>query len=439
VAATTNQPPAVAGGRDRGRGRRRGQTAASADNPAGATRAGRRAAHAFDAVRRDRRERRARRSQRPDSRPPTPLDATTTAADELVAAPSLADAVVAADAAGLHYTPDVGPGIKRKRRGKGWRYERPDGRPVGQADIARINALAIPPAWTGVWINPDPKGHIQATGRDAKGRKQYKYHPDWRSTRDETKFGRAIAFAEALPRIRQRVRADLARAGVPREKALAAVVRLLERTLIRVGNAEYARSNESYGLTTLRDDHAAIRPGVVQFAFRGKSGKDHEIEVRDRALAGIVQKMQDLPGQHLFQFLDGDQPRPIGSQDVNDYLREAAGEGFTAKDFRTWAATVHAARALRAAGLAPTKKALTATTNRALDEVAARLGNTRAVCRAAYVHPVVLDGYASGGLLAFEPGACEIDGLDNDEWLALAWLRASQEASAPPEREPVAA
>lgn len=336
--------------------------------------------------------------------------------------------MAAAGAAGLHYTPDTGPGIKRRRCGKAFRFVRPDNRPASAADVARIRALAIPPAWRDVWINPDPKGHIQATGRDARGRKQYRYHPDWRALREETKFEHAVAFAEALPRIRQRVRADLARSGMPREKTLAAVVRLLERTLIRVGNAEYARTNDSYGLTTMVDGHASFEGNAVRFCFRGKSGKEHEVGVRDRALAGIVRRMQDLPGEPLFQFLDGETPRPIGSGDVNDYLREIAGESFTAKDFRTWAATTLAARTLRRLGPAPSKRALVTNVNRALDEVAERLGNTRAVCRASYVHPAMLSGYEDGALLAFECGPHEIEGLDDDEWFALAWLRRSASA-----------
>ncbi len=333
----------------------------------------------------------------------------------------------AAKAAGLRYTPDTGPGIKRRRAGKGFRYVRPGGRPASAADAARAKALAIPPAWREVWINPDPKGHIQATGRDARGRKQYRYHPDWRALREETKFEHAIAFAEALPRIRARVRADLSRSGMPREKTLAAVVRLLERTLIRVGNAEYARANDSYGLTTMVDDHATFEGSAVRFSFRGKSGKEHEVGVRDRSLAGIVRRMQDLPGEPLFQYLDGDTPRPIGSGDVNAYLREITGEPFTAKDFRTWAATTLAAQRLRRLGSAETKRALVANVNRALDEVAGRLGNTRAVCRASYVHPAVLSGYEDGALVAFECGPCGIDGLDEDEWFALAWLRQARD------------
>ena len=206
-------------------------------------------------------------------------------------------------------------------------------------ELQRIRALVIPPAWTDVWINPNPRGHIQATGRDARGRKQYRYHDEWRATRDETKFSRMIAFGEALPRIRARVAVDLELPGLPREKTLAIAVHLLDEALIRVGNAEYARENDSYGLTTLRDDHVDISGSTVHFTFRGKSGKTHEIDVRDRRVARIISRMQDLPGEHLFQYVDEDgEPHAIGSEDVNAYLQEIAGEAFTAKDFRTWGA-----------------------------------------------------------------------------------------------------
>ena len=259
------------------------------------------------------------------------------------------DPVAAARAAGLRYTPDIGPGITRRRAGKGWSYIDPDGVVIRDAkELQRIRALVIPPAWTNVWINPNPRGHIQATGRDARGRKQYRYHAKWRATRDETKFSRMIAFGEALPRIRERVAADLELPGLPREKTLAIAVRLLDEALIRVGNAEYARENDSYGLTTLRDDHVDVSGSTVHFTFRGKSGKTHEIDVRDRRVARIISRMQDLPGQHLFQYLDADgEPHAIGSEDVNAYLQEIAGEAFTAKDFRTWGGTVLAARSLR--------------------------------------------------------------------------------------------
>jgi DNA topoisomerase I len=341
----------------------------------------------------------------------------------------IVDPMQAARAAGLRYTPDGGPGITRRRAGRGWSFRGPDGAVVRDAEtLQRIRSLAIPPAWTDVWINPHPRGHIQATGRDARGRKQYRYHPRWREVRDETKFGRMIAFAEALPALRQRVEADLERPGLPREKTLATVVRLLERSLIRVGNAEYARNNDSYGLTTLRDDHVEFSGATVRFVFRGKSGKEHEIDVRDRRIARLVKKMQDLPGQPLFQYLDDDRlPQTIDSEDVNLYLREIAGEAFTAKDFRTWSGTVLAARALRDLGPAETKTATTANIVAAIDQVAARLGNTRAVCRSSYIHPSVLAGYETSALLTFTCELTEETGLDPDEQWTLAFLR--QEAA----------
>src|SRR5436190_10175993 len=253
----------------------------------------------------------------------------------------------AAKEAGLRYTSDDRPGIRRRRRGRSFQYIRPDGGAITDAaERARINALAIPPAWTDVWICPSPNGHLQATGRDARGRKQYRYHPRWREVRDEVKYGRLIKFAEALPSIRMRTNADLAKSGLPREKVLAAVVQLLEKTLIRVGNEEYARQNGSIGLTTMRDAHAKVSGSTVRFEFRGKSGIRHAVDLNDRRLAAIVKACRDLPGYELFQYIDDDGTRQvIDSCDVNDYLREICGSDFTAKDFRTWSGTVLAARA----------------------------------------------------------------------------------------------
>jgi DNA topoisomerase-1 len=338
---------------------------------------------------------------------------------------TLVDPVAAARAAGLRYTPDIGPGITRRRAGKGWSYIGPDGAVIRDPkELQRIRALVIPPAWTGVWINPNPRGHIQATGRDARGRKQYRYHDQWRAIRDETKFWRMIAFGEALPRIRERVAADLGLPGLPREKTLAIAVRLLDEAMIRVGNEEYARENDSYGLTTLRDDHVDISGSTVHFTFRGKSGKTHEIDVRDRRVARIISRMQDLPGEHLFQYLDADgEPRAIGSEDVNAYLQEIAGEAFTAKDFRTWGGTVLAARQLRDLGPFESQTAMKANIVAAVDAVAARLGNTRAVCRAAYIHPAVLLGYENGELCLFDCDDVGEPGLDPDERWALAFLK----------------
>ncbi len=303
--------------------------------------------------------------------------------------------------AGLRYVGDHQPGIHRRRAGKAFRYLKPDGRPVtDEQTLARIRRLAIPPAWTRVWICPHADGHIQAIGRDAKGRKQYRYHPRWRSVRDSTKYEKMLAFAAALPKIRERVDADLTRPGLPREKVLATVVRLLELTHIRVGNEEYARQNGSYGLTTMRNEHARVHGSAVRFVFRGKSGKEHAIDVRDRYLARIVKRCQDLPGEELFQYVDEDgENRSIESGDVNDYLREISGEEFTAKDFRTWAGTLLAARALAecepSRGVRQSKRNLVA----AIKSVAERLGNTPAVCKKCYVHPAVIDAYLGGRLV----------------------------------------
>ena len=276
----------------------------------------------------------------------------------------------------------------------------PDGKTVKDKGVLdRIRRLAVPPAYTDVWICPVTNGHLQATGRDARGRKQYRYHPRWREVRDETKFGRMLAFSEALPSIRRQVEEDLARPGLPREKVLATVVRLLECTGIRVGNEEYARSNRSFGLTTLRDHHVEISGSTLRFEFRGKSGKTHKVALSDRRLARIVARCQAVPGAELFQYVDDDGNRvAIGSGDVNDYLRQVTGEDFTAKDFRTWAGTLQAVAALEAAGPAPSGRETKSAILRAIDEVANRLNNTRAVCRKYYIHPAVLEQYEAGTL-----------------------------------------
>ena len=306
----------------------------------------------------------------------------------------------AARAAQLRYVSDRRPGITRHRTGTSFGYRDADGKLVRDAEtLGRIKRLAIPPAWEAVWICPDANGHIQAVGRDAKGRKQYRYHPRWRTVRDETKFEHVLAFAEKLPQIRARVADDLARTGMPREKVLATVVRLLEKTLIRVGNDEYARGNKSYGLTTLRNRHARVNGRKIVFNFSGKSGITHRIDVEDEKLARIVRKCREIPGQDLFTYIDDDgEPRDIGSADVNDYLREIAGADVTAKDFRTWAATTLAAVALESFKAVDTKAALKRNVRRAIEAVAGMLGNTTTVCRKCYVHPAILDGYLDGTL-----------------------------------------
>ncbi len=305
------------------------------------------------------------------------------------------DALEAAREAGLRYVSDSTPGIRRRRRGKGFTYVGPDGRPLDDpTTLTRIRRLAIPPAYTDVWISPSSNGHIQATGRDARGRKQYRYHPKWREVRDETKFGRMLAFSEALPLIRRRIGRDLGMPGLPREKVVAAVVHLLECTGIRVGNDEYARANRSFGLTTLQDDHVKVSGSTMRFRFRGKGGKHHSVSLNDRRLARVVRRCQALPGEDLFQYVDEDGvQQTIGSSDVNDYLRETTGEDFTAKDFRTWAGTTLALEALQDLGPAATEKDAKATILQAIDRVSEQLNNTRAICRKYYVHPLVFDHY----------------------------------------------
>jgi len=298
----------------------------------------------------------------------------------------------------LCYVSDADPGISRMRSGRGFRYRSPDGAALRDpGTLGRIRALAIPPAWTSVWISPRPDGHLQATGRDARGRKQYRYHARFRAVREETKYGRLLLFGAALPRIRARVEEDLGRRGLPREKVLALVVRLLETTLIRVGNREYTRQNRSFGLTTMRGRHVDVAGWTVRFEFRGKSGKWQSIRIADRRLAPLVRRCQEMPGQELFQYDEpGDGRQSIDSTDVNAYLRETTGQELTAKDFRTWAGTILAALELRRLppydGTARAKRRLT----RAIDSVAKRLGNTPAVCRKCYVHPAIVEAWMKG-------------------------------------------
>ena len=307
----------------------------------------------------------------------------------------------AAKAAALKYVCNDCPGIRRKKSGAGFTYLLPSGKRVrDEQTLRRIKALAIPPAWTEVWICPDSDGHLQATGFDARHRKQYRYHPRFREVREQTKYNKLIAFGQALPRIRKRVDQDLKRPGLSRERVLAAVVKLLETTLIRVGNDEYAKSNNSFGLTTLRDKHADINGSKISFEFKGKSGIDHEIDLSDPRLAKVVKQCQELPGQDLFQYLDdAGQARDITSTDVNQYIRDIAGEEFTAKDFRTWAGTVLAAMALREIEAFSSETQAKKNIVKAVEEVAKKLGNTNAVCRKCYIHPTVIDAYLDGTLV----------------------------------------
>ncbi len=317
---------------------------------------------------------------------------------------ALADPVEAARAARLRYVTDAVGGIRRRRAGTGFTYVGPDGKRVDDAEtLARIRALAIPPAWTDVWICPYPNGHLQAVGRDARGRKQYRYHATWREVRDEAKFDGLVDFARALPAIRRRVARDLSADGLPKERVVATVVRLLDTLWLRIGNPEYARENESFGLATMRDEHVRISGARIRFSFRGKAGKEHDLDLEDPRLARIVKRCRDLPGQELFQYLGDDGPRPIVSDDVNEYLRETTGRDFTSKDFRTWAGTVLAATALRLAGGFRSQREAKRKVTRAIEAVADQLGNTPAVCRAAYVHPAIIEAYMDDDLGS--PGA----------------------------------
>jgi DNA topoisomerase-1 len=309
--------------------------------------------------------------------------------------------VDSAKEAGLRYVTDAEPGIRRLRRGKGFRYIDRDGKPVRHKEaLARIRSLVIPPAWQNVWICANPKGHLQATGRDARGRKQSRYHPRWRSVRDETKYERMTIFGELLPMIRERVDHDLSLPGLPRLKILAVIVRLMEVTLIRVGNEEYARENQSYGLTTMRNKHVQVDGSGVTFKFPGKSRVKHIIDFNDRRLAKIIERCQDIPGYELFQYVDSDDAHhSIDSADVNEYLREIAHEDFTAKDFRTWAGSVMACTVLQEFEEFASQTEAKRNVVQAIKDVAARLGNTPSVCRKCYVHPAVLDTYLNGAMI----------------------------------------
>ena len=314
----------------------------------------------------------------------------------------IVDPEAAAESAGLIYVSDSDPGIRRQRSGKRFSYVGRDGKRVSDKRVLeRIHRLAIPPAWTDVWICASANGHIQATGRDARDRKQYKYHARWREVRDGTKFDHMLEFAASLPKVRKRIAADLASRGLQRRKVLATVVYLLENTLIRVGNADYARQNKSFGLTTLRDGHVDVNGGELRFEFKGKSGKVWKLRMRDRRIAKVVKSCQELPGQHLFQYLDENGERQqVTSTDVNDYLREIAGADVTAKDFRTWSGTVLAAIALSEFEAVDSEAGAKRNIKAAIEKVAARLGNTPTICRQCYVHPEVVNAYVEGSLLS---------------------------------------
>jgi DNA topoisomerase-1 len=327
----------------------------------------------------------------------------------------LSDPPAAAKAAGLRYVHDDRPGIRRERQGDGFRYLDAGGDPVtDDTTLARIKSLAIPPAWTEVWICPQANGHLQATGRDARGRKQYRYHPRWRAVRDEVKYERMLNFGQALPGIRKEVDRALSLPGMPREKMLATIVYLLEATMMRVGNEEYARANKSFGLTTLRNRHVKVDGSDVEFRFRGKSGVYHKVQVHDRRVARIIRRSRELPGQELFQYVGDDgETHSIDSSDVNDYLRSITGEDYTAKDFRTWSGTVLAALALQEFEKFDSEAQAKKNIVRAIESVAEKLGNTPTVCRKCYVHPVVLDAYLDGTVLEVMRERTEQELLDD--------------------------
>jgi DNA topoisomerase I len=337
-----------------------------------------------------------------------------------------------ATAAGLRYVHDDGPGIRRTRRSEKFTYTGPDGKRIRDRRVLeRITSLVIPPAWADVWICPQPQGHVQATGRDARGRKQYLYHPRWREVRDAAKYERLAAFGEALPRIREHVARDLRQHGTTRTKVLATVVKLLEETSIRIGNEEYRRKNQSFGLTTLLNRHVRVDGNSVRFEFTGKSSKEHSVKLNDARLARIVKQCQELPGQRLFQYIGNDGERhAIESSDVNDYLRQISGSDFTAKDFRTWNGTVLASRYLRGCEPRSTPRAGKRLVTAAIKSVARDLGNTPAVCRKAYVHPVVLNAYLSG-ILASDARVAELKpatGLTDEERCVLNLLEETTQA-----------
>jgi DNA topoisomerase-1 len=330
----------------------------------------------------------------------------------------------------LTYVSDAEPGIRRRRAGKGFSYASPNGKAlVNEKTLDRIKSLAIPPAWSDVWIAADPDGHIQATGRDQRGRKQYRYHPRWSESRGEVKYAGLADFARALPKIRERIDADLRLRELPRERVVASVVWLLDNTMIRVGNAAYARDNKSFGLTTLKTRHVEVDGARLRFAFKGKSGKEWKLKLVDRRMARIMRSIQELPGQHLFQYINGGgERRAVTSQDVNDYIREAAGGGdFSSKHFRTWGGTVRALSLFSQIPLPDTKAGIARAMNVVIDEVSRHLGNTRAVCRQCYIHPEVMESWATGKLAdelaEARRSRRKLKGLDDEEALVLRWLK----------------
>ncbi len=358
-------------------------------------------------------------------------------------------AKLAAKAARLHYVDDTKPGYARRATRDGFAFIRPDGTVLkDQDEIARLRKLAVPPAYTDVWLSMDPRGHLQAVGRDARGRKQYRYHAEWRAVRDEAKYGKMLMFGEKLPAIRARVARDLARSGLPREKVLATLVSLLEKTMMRIGNDEYARTNASFGLSTLRRRHARVRGAALVLDFRAKHGIRQHIELKDRRLAAIIGRLQDLPGQELFQYVDADGERHgISSQDVNAYLQDISGEDITAKDFRTWAATNLAALALQEFEQFDSAAKAKKNVLRAIEHVAGVLGNTPAICRKCYIHPKVFDGYLDGSLAqalkqradaVLRPEQAARAGLTAEEVAVMAFLSRSLETAAakPQKRAP---
>ncbi|MEA3158604.1 MAG: topoisomerase [Gammaproteobacteria bacterium] len=339
-----------------------------------------------------------------------------------------AEAAQMAVEAGLIYVSDAEPGIRRLRAGKGFRYLTPENRRLAAAkELKRIASLAIPPAYRDVWISVKARGHLQATGRDARGRKQYRYHPDWRQVRDSAKFDRMVAFGEGLPKLRRKLKRDLGLPGLPREKVLAVVVSILDATRVRIGNSEYARDNKSFGLTTLRNRHVSfIRDGRAILNFRGKGGVQHEVHINDKRIAQIVRRCQEIPGQHLFQYVSDEGQRcPIDSGQVNDYLREAMGDDFTAKDFRTWGATLHAITLLAHTPLpaAPSERAFRREITGVVKQVAAKLRNTPAVCRKSYINPAVFDAWRGGLIHKVFNGNLSLAAPRRAETLVLAFLR----------------